>query len=125
MKRYSRTSSSKFQNRYSEEFKRFLCNEFLTGTATRKSIEKKYNIGNNQLTVWLKKNGYDYTKPRIVPLPPMSDQPENLPDKDEASLPQLKKELTEARLLAETYRKMIEVAENEFKIRIVKKSNTK
>lgn len=125
MERYSKTSSTKWQNRYSEEFKQFLCNEFLTGTATRTSIEKKYNIGNNQLNVWLKKLGYDYSKPSIVPLPSMANQHDKLSSQEKVSLSQLKKELTEARLLAETYRKMIEVAENEFKIKIVKKSNTK
>jgi hypothetical protein len=46
-------------------------------------------------------------------------------NEDQESLSQLKRELQEARLLAEAYRKMIEIAEQEFKIKIVKKSNTK
>jgi hypothetical protein len=41
------------------------------------------------------------------------------------SITELEKELQEAKLLAETYRKIIEIAEKEFKINIVKKSNTK
>ncbi|MNL19119.1 hypothetical protein D3C87_1403040 [compost metagenome] len=41
------------------------------------------------------------------------------------SATQLKRELQEARLLVEAYRKMIEIAEHEFKIKIVKKSNSK
>ncbi|WP_254519234.1 transposase [Aquimarina sp. Aq78] len=125
MDRYSKTYSTKWQNRYSEEFKQFICNEFLTGTATRRSIEKKYNVGHGQLTFWLKQLGYDYSKPSIVSLPMMADQPDKLSTNKEVSLSQLKKELQEARLLAETYRRMIEVAEHEFKIKIVKKSNTK
>lgn len=125
MERYSKTSSSKWQSRYSEEFKRFICNEFLTGTATRREIESKYCIGNSRITYWLREFGYDYSKPSIVPLPKMADQSDKLSKDKEESLSQLKKELQEARLLAEAYRKMIEVAEHEFKIKIVKKSNTK
>ncbi|AXT52254.1 hypothetical protein D1818_15925 [Aquimarina sp. BL5] len=125
MERYSKTSSSKWQSKYSEEFKRFVCNEFLTGTATRREIEDKYHIGHSRITYWLKEFGYDYSKPSIVPLPTMADQSKSSPNNKEASLSQLKKELQEARLLAEAYRKMIEVAEHEFKIKIVKKSNTK
>jgi len=125
MERYSKTSSSKWQSRYSEEFKRFVCNEFLTGTLTRRELERKYSIGNSRITYWLKELGYDYSKPSIVPLPSMANQPETSLNKKEDSLSQLKKELQEARLLAEAYRKMIEVAEHEFKIKIVKKSNTK
>lgn len=123
MERYSKTSSSKWQNRYSEEFKKFVCNEFLTGTATRRDIEKKYNIGNSRITYWLRKFGYDYSKPAFVPLIDMS-QSKNIPNKQKPDS-DLLKELEEAKLLAATYRKMIEVAERELKIKIIKKSNTK
>ena len=125
MKRYSKESSSKWESRYSEEFKRLVCNEFLTGTITRREVEDKYHIGHSRITYWLKELGYDYFKPSIVPLPLMADQSEPSSNNKVESLSQLKKELQEARLLAEAYRKMIEVAEHEFKIKIVKKSNTK
>lgn len=125
MERYSKTFSSKWQNRYSEEFKRFVCNDFLTGTVTRREIETKYNLGNSLLTKWLKDIGYDYTKPSIVPLPFMGEKSKQRSKGDDKSLSQLEKELQEARLLAETYRKMIEVAEHDFKIKIIKKSSTK
>ncbi|MDO6760032.1 hypothetical protein Q4566_07455 [Tamlana sp. 2_MG-2023] len=125
MERYSKEHSSKFQNRYSEEFKAFICKEFLTGTLKRRQIEDKYNIGHGSLTTWLKDKGYDYSKPSIVSLPAMANQSNEAPKKSKESLSQLKKELQEAKLLAETYRKMIEIAEQEFKIKIVKKSNTK
>lgn len=126
MERYSKTSSSKWQSKYSEEFKRFVCNDFLTGTLTKREIENKYNIGHTRLTYWLKEIGFDYSNPSIVSLPGMKEQTNKLSDKEgQESLFQLKKELQEARLLAEAYRKMIEIAEQEFKIKIVKKSNTK
>ena len=126
MERYSKTSSSKWQSKYSEEFKRFVCNDFLTGTLTKREIENKYNIGHTRLTYWLKEIGFDYSNPSIVSLPRMKEQTNKLSDREaEESVSQLKRELQEARLLAEAYRKMIEIAEQEFKIKIVKKSNTK
>ena len=50
----------------------------------------------------------------------------NISEKDsQKSIKELEKELQEAKFLAEAYRKMIEIAEKEFKINIVKKSDTK
>ena len=57
MERYSKTSSSKWQSKYSEGFKLFVCNEFLTGTLTRRELDRKYCIGNYKLTF-----NSDYTK---------------------------------------------------------------
>mgnify|MGYP005826525347 CR=1 FL=1 len=126
MERYSKEYSSKWQSKYSEEFKRFVCNDYLTGSLTRREVEVKHHIGNSRLTYWLREKGYDYLKPRIVSLPSMKESTNNLNNNDsEKSISDLKKELQEAQLLAEAYRKMIEIAEQEFKIRIVKKSNTK
>jgi len=126
MERYSKEYSSKWQSKYSEEFKRFVCNDYLTGSLTRREVEVKYNIGNSRLTYWLREKGYDYVKSRIVPLPSMKPPLNNSSEKDSReSVSELKKELQEAQLLAEAYRKMIEIAEREFKINIVKKSNTK
>ena len=126
MKRYKKEYSSKWQSRYSEEFKRFICNEFLRGSSSRREVELKYNIGNSRLTYWLREKGYNDLKSRIVPLPGMKESTNNLSNKDsKETLTELKKELQEARLLAEAYRKMFEIAEQEFKINIVKKSNTR
>jgi len=122
MERYSKTSTSKWQNRYTEEFKRFVCNEFLTSTSTRRDIEQKYKIGNSRITYWLREFGYDYSKPTFGPIFNMSEQKNTSNNKNTS---QLHKELEEAKLLAESYKKIIEVAEREFKIKIVKKSNTK
>lgn len=126
MERYSRVSSSKWQSIYSEEFKRFVCNDYLTGSLTRREVEVKHCIGNSRLTYWLREMGYDYLKPRIVSLPDMKSVKIDTSGKDsQKSITELEKELQEAKLLAEAYRKMIEIAEKEFKINIVKKSNTK
>ena len=42
MERYSRVSSSKWQSKYSEEFKRFVCNDYLTGSLTSREVEVKH-----------------------------------------------------------------------------------
>jgi transposase-like protein len=125
MERFSKKSSSKWHDRYSEEFKRFVCEEFLRSSATKQEIEIEYNIGKSRLTYWLRERGYDSKKPGIISLPNMEKQVNKLSSEERESLLHLKKELQEAQLLAEAYRKMIVLAEQEFKIQIVKKSNTK
>lgn len=126
MERYSRESISKWQSVYSEEFKRFVCNDYLSGSMTKKQVELRHNLGNGRLTYWLRERGFDNLKSRIVSLPTMKSVTNNSIRKDsQKSITELENELQEAKLLAEAYRKMIEIAEKEFKIDIVKKSNTK
>jgi len=126
MERYSRESISKWQSVYSEEFKRFVCNDYLSGSMTKKQVELRHNLGNGRLTYWLRERGFDNLKSRIVSLPAMKSVTNNSIRKDsQKSITELENELQEAKLLAEAYRKMIEIAEKEFKIDIVKKSNTK
>src|SRR5687767_3110199 len=125
MERYSKVYSSKWQSQYSEEFKRFVCDEYLQGDLSRKALERKYKLGNTRLTVWLKEYGYQLKKVYFAPLLPMP-KPINLSTAaSTAQIEQLKKELEQARLEAEAYRKMIEIAERDLKINIRKKSNTK
>ena len=94
MERYLKEHSSKWQSKYSEEFKRFVCNDFLTGTLTRREVEDKYNIGHSRITYWLKELGYDYSQPSIVVLPSMENKENKISvSKEVDSLLQLKKEL--------------------------------
>jgi transposase len=123
MEKYQKESLSKWHNQYGEEFKRHVCNEFLTGTLTRNAVEQKYGLGKSHVTHWLKEMGYDYKQPRLVSLPTMSQNTSSSRE-SQADVNKLKKELEDAKLLAEAYRKMIEHAEREFKISILKKSNT-
>lgn len=126
MERYSRIRSSKWQSIYSEEFKRFVCNDYLSGSMNKKQVELKHNLGNGRLTYWLRERGYDTIKSRIVSLPDMGSVKKNSKEIDaQKSITELEKELQESKLLAETYRRMIEIAERELRINIVKKSNTK
>lgn len=45
MEGFSEKSSSKWHDRYSEEFKRFVYEEFLRSSATKQEIEIEYSIG--------------------------------------------------------------------------------
>ena len=47
MERYSKEFSTKWQSKYSEEFKRFVCNEYLSGLLTKREVELKYDLGNS------------------------------------------------------------------------------
>jgi transposase len=126
MERYSKVYGSKWQSQYSDEFKREVCREYLDGSDSRTTIERKYKLGNSRLTSWLKSFGLSVKKPIYVSsyvMPSKKDQ--NVPAEDSASVKQLKKQLDDALLEKELYRKMIEVAERDLKINIRKKSVTK
>jgi transposase-like protein len=126
MERYSKTYGSKWQSQYSEEFKRKVCQEYLDGNEGLGALERKYNLGNSRISAWLKLYGLEkkktiYLSSSIMPLKKDPDiQPE-----DSASVKLLKKQLEDALLEKELYRKMIEVAERDLKINIRKKSVTK
>ncbi|MCH8902755.1 MAG: hypothetical protein IIA45_02420 [Bacteroidetes bacterium] len=124
MERYSKKYSSKWQSQYSEDFKRLVVNDFLTGTLTRRTVEHKYNLGNSRLTYWLKAFGHEIPKLGLLPLEIMPNSPKTNKNQS-TSEAELKKELEDAKLLAEAYRRIIEKAEQELKINIRKKSNTK
>ena len=119
MKRYLKATST----RYSEEFKLFICKEFMTGNYSLTSLRKRYDIGGKTtISKWLKK--YGYLTPKFVPSSGMASK-EPTPSDPDKSRSQLEQELQEAKLLAAAYKKMIELAEQELKIKIIKKSNTK
>lgn len=126
MERYSKVYGSKWQSQYSEEFKREVCREYLDGLDSRTTIEKKYKLGNSRITFWLKSFGWEVKKPIYLSsyvMPAKKDQ--YIPAEDSASVNLLKKQLEDALLEKELYRKMIEVAERDLKINIRKKSVTK
>jgi len=126
MERYSKVFGSKWQSQYSEEFKRKVCREYLDGSDSRTTIERKYKLGNSRLTFWLKSFGWEAKKAIYLSsyvMPAKKDQ--DVRADDSASVKLLKKQLDDALLEKELYRKMIEVAERDLKINIRKKSVTK
>lgn len=126
MERYSKVFGSKWQSQYSEEFKRSVCREYLDGQEGLRALEQKYNLGNSRISAWLRSFGWEIKKTIYLSshiMPAKSDP--GIPAEDSASVKLLKKQLDDALLEKELYRKMIEVAERDLKINIRKKSVTK
>lgn len=71
MERYSRICNSKWQSIYSEEFKRFVCDEYLSGSMTKREVESKYNLGHGRIVSWLRDRGLADLTSRIVSLADM------------------------------------------------------
>ena len=124
MERYVKQYASKWQSQYTEEFKRYVCEELMAGPLGPKALERKYNIGNSRIANWVKQLGYEYKKPMQLPLVVMSKSPIPSQQQD-ALINKLKKQLEDSQLQAEMYRRIIEKAEQELKIKIRKNFNTK
>ena len=110
-----------YVNQYSEEFKLKVVHEVLRGEISKETCREKYGIkGHSTVLKWIRKFGLskepikmDQKKRKIKPL--------DL--KVEIRL--LKKELSYEKLKSEALSEMIEIAEDEFKISIRKKSGAK
>jgi transposase-like protein len=105
---------------YSIEFKQMVCEHYLRGNKTKEEIRNEFGIkGKSSLLYWLRQLGYNEPKSTTwTELPFMSKS------KKETSK-SLEKENEDLKLQLEMYKRMIEIAEKEFKISIVKKSDTK
>lgn len=125
---------------YTEELKHLICKEHVQGGLTLRDLVRKYNLSSHSLVhEWLRQLGYlpsrpgqvsrsvqigveNYHKVTVQNNLPYQDR---APDPEESEIARLKRELHEAQIKAEGYRRMIEVAEEELKIPIRKKSSTK
>lgn len=127
--------------RYSEELKHHICQEFMLGGIGIRDLSKKYNISSHSsIDDWLKKYGYRQKMDDIsiklssvhvglehfgiIKEPVEMSLPEPASN-DSDEVKRLKKELEDAKLKAEAYLRVIEIAEKELNLPIRKKSNTK
>ena len=115
---------------YDSEFKWRVCQEYLNGTETKIAVQRRNEIkGRTSIVVWLRQFGLKDKPKALTQREQLSlKMPQPKPEKvqiQETELEKLKKELAEANLRAEAYQKMIEIAEEEFKIDIRKKSVAK
>lgn len=121
---------------YSLEMRHKICREHLVDGTKLADLVRKYELSCHSLIHgWLRTLGYlpGYNRrtkvaylhvENCLDLKTKNTKPD--PSKaDQQQLELLKKELEDARLLAEGYRRMIEIAEQELKIPIRKKLNTK
>lgn len=131
-------NSNEFVRRtfYSLELKHQICKEHIENGFSLRDCVEKYNLSCHSLVHdWLRKLGYiaglnRRTRSAYIGI----ENFKSLPDKskknrlltpDQQHIELLKKELEDAKLQAEGYRRMIEIAETELKIPIRKKLNTK
>ena len=124
---------------YSEDLKRLICKEHIELGTGLNALKRKYNLSSHSLVhFWLREFGYISSelikekKSYYIGIENFNiikqDKPKLIEGDlniDHATILQLKKELEEAKLLAEAYRRMIEIAETDLKIPIRKKYNTK
>ncbi|MBI3233310.1 MAG: hypothetical protein HYZ42_04610, partial [Bacteroidetes bacterium] len=115
------------------ELQHQICKEHIENGAKLAALVRKYKLTSHSLIHdWLRKLGYLPGRNRRTQVlyigPENYSSVDKKPDKIKAELPEiaaLKKELEDAKLLAEGYRRIIEIAEQELKIPIRKKPNTK
>lgn len=105
---------------YSESFKRMVVQEYETGKLNKDAIQVKYGIGgNSRVLTWCRKYGkLHYSELTIEKGRPMKD-----PQKKR--IKELEAQLRDAELKVLAYQKIIEVAEREEGISILKKDEAK
>ncbi len=127
------------KKRYSEDLKKLICREHIELGTGINALKRKYNLSSHSLIhFWLRELGYISSelikekKTHYIGVENFNIMQEDKPkitegdlNIDHAIVLQLKKELEEAKLLAEAYRRMIEIAETDLKIPIRKKYSTK
>jgi len=121
---------------YSLELKHQICKEHIEQGLLLRELVKKYNLSCHSLIHrWLRDLGYLPGNDRstrsayigiencqILARKPNTNKPLT---EEQKQIELLKKQLEDANLLAEGYRRMIEIAESELKVVIRKKPNTK
>ncbi len=132
-------NSNEFVRRtfYSLEVKHQVCKDHVENGLSLRECVDKYSLSNHSLVHdWLRQLGYIAginRRPRsaYIGIENFKSLPDKLKKKntplsqEQQQIEFLKKELEDAKLLAEGYRRMIEIAEAELKIPIRKKPNTR
>jgi transposase-like protein len=121
MDKYLKLTSSRYHIRYTAEFKNRVCKEYLGGEGSKIELQRKYGItGHCRIKDWLERFPYIEETKRSKQV---KEEPshESTRAELEKRVKQLQRQLEDSRLKEEAYRKMIEIAEKELKIKIRKK----
>jgi len=121
---------------YSQELKHQICKDHIEHGLSLRECVDKYKLSCHSLVHdWLRKLGYIAGFDRrtrtaylgVENFQTLPDKPQKLQHStaEQQQIALLKKELEDAKMLAEGYRRMIEIVETELKISIRKKPNTK
>lgn len=118
--------------RYSASTKRLIIQEYDSTGCSMQYLQRKYSIRSSSTVFYWIKNAKkiakeSYLSPKKI-LPRMVEKQSNESldiQQLKRRIKELERELEDSRLLTEAYRRMIEKAEEELKIPIKKKHNTK
>jgi len=106
---------------YSDDFKTKVVDEILSGQICKESARRKYGIGGSTTILkWIRK--LEGAKPKRLF---MLEKREKTKEQLELEIEQLKHQLEYEKLKSEAFDTMIDIAEEEFKISIRKKSGAK
>ena len=124
---------TKISQVYPESFKREVVKEFLEGRLSKIQLRRKYNIGGKSaILTWMRQLGYldknhvakkikFESSPLDISMPTQEKSKEEL----QKEIRDLKRKLEDEQLRSEAYRRIIQKAEEELKISIKKKPDTK
>jgi transposase-like protein len=116
--------------RYSELFKRKVCQEYLEGGLALTYLSEKYQIsGHHTIRDWLRTFGF-YGIPKESQCKLIMAKPKNKDvfltlEQMKKRIRELERQLEDAEIKAELNEKIIEIAEKQLNIQIRKKSDTK
>jgi len=113
--------------RFSEEFKRQVVLEVLSGKLSKEAAKRKYSLkGNTQVLYWIRNYQKSGRCSVSLSLPVMAKQERTTKEMElESKIKLLEQQLQDQSLLREMYDRMIDIAEKEYKIPIRKKPDTK
>jgi transposase-like protein len=115
--------TKKPQPTYSDSFKLGIVMRVANGQLSKEQARVTYNIGgNSSILQWMRKFGYCSEPVIDKPMATAHDKPD--PEQLKKKIRQLEKQLKNERIRSEFYQTMIDVAERELGISIVKKSDT-
>jgi transposase len=118
---------------FSVDFKRMVIGEYLSGNSSQQALQTKYGIGGNSAILsWMRKLGYcdkmevsrsTFEGQTTILLAKKTDLQKQ--SGLQQRIKELERQLQDAQLRAEAFERIIEKAEQEFKLPIRKKPNTK
>ena len=131
----TKNSEIRLGGSFSESERHSIIKEYLEGDLCKTEVWRKHTGQNEEhgsILKWMRMYGYQDSKPKrnvifgsinLVEVGKQNDDLNN--DELRAKIKKLEEELQNSQLKEEGYRLMIELAEKEFKIPIVKKPDTK
>jgi transposase len=133
IRKYKKTQSGRPGVRYTEEFKRHLIEEYLDGTADKRSLLAKYGVRyKGAFQDWMQELGYvDLRRVSAGATPVISHTMKSSKKKEEdpealrRRIKDLERQLEDEKLRSEAYARLIALAEREQGVSIRKKDNTK